>query len=434
MNTQAIRAEVHRFIADRLNAKLEKCKADESDERAALRIKHEPTAWLEDAAKRAPQIKLVTHSLKAIHPDARGTVVNLTTPLCEDEAVVGTHTLRKRTDDVVGNAAALDVFKLLKLEIDGETLLARLLRGDRYTIAALADDPDKAHALADSLLQVASNEADAASTHTLAKQMYFPVAPGEYHLLAPLFPTALAHHWFEHLRQCRERAIDASEARKADMHFEGGYQDYPGLALISLGGSKPQNISQLNSERGGKVQMLASGPPVWRDTIKPPSGDSVFDRDFPNRPQVRELTTELRDFLVSVRGLGSDAAMRSHRAALVEAICDEFMQYVATLYMLQPGWSQKAACQLSVSQRVALDPLAQHDEDDLMRATEWPQRIASDFAAWLNAATRTDKSPMGEVEEREWRLELQSRLEDLADNLQALREELADNVDKQEAA
>jgi CRISPR-associated protein Csy1 len=423
MNAQAIRAEVHRFIAERLQAKKDKLSANEIDEHAALNAKFHPPAWLDDAAKRASQIKLVTHSLKAIHPDARGTVVNLAEPFCNDPTLVGTHSLARRTHDVVGNAAALDVFKI---ELDGETLLAKLMRDDKDAVAALSDNAQEAQALAASFREVASNDGEGIASHTLAKQVYFPVAPDEYHLLAPLFPTALAHSWFEHLQKTREQTKLARDERAAGKHFEPGFRDYPGLAFMSLGGSKPQNISQLNSERGGKVTLLPSGPPQWKEVlVKPPRGESVFDRDFPNRQRVKDLTAELRDFLAAVSHLKSNFEMRDLRATLVNEICDEFMLYVASLYTLPSGWSQKPECLLPVSQRVAFDPLAEHDEDELSRAKDWPERIASAFAAWLNFAIRTDKTPMGENEEREWRLLVRPLLDELADNIEALWHELA---------
>jgi CRISPR-associated protein Csy1 len=70
---------LHEFIAARLQTKLEKLKPDEFEAHAKLSADHQPMAWLEDAARRAGQIQLASHTLKAIHPDARGSVVNLRT-------------------------------------------------------------------------------------------------------------------------------------------------------------------------------------------------------------------------------------------------------------------------------------------------------------------------------------------------------------------
>src|SRR5690606_29857228 len=46
------------------------------------------------------------------------------------------------------------------------------------------------------------------------------------------------------------------------------YRNYQNLSVRKLGGTKPQNISQLNSERGGVNYLLSSSPPVWKNAAK----------------------------------------------------------------------------------------------------------------------------------------------------------------------
>ena len=119
----ALRAVIADFLKKRLDDKLEKIKDDDEAapaRRAELQQAFIPATWLEDAARRVGQIQAVTHSLKPIHPDAKGT--NLYTPPQALAAlpVVGSHCLGDDfAGDVVGNAAALDVYKFLKLEHQG---------------------------------------------------------------------------------------------------------------------------------------------------------------------------------------------------------------------------------------------------------------------------------------------------------------------------
>lgn len=73
----------------------------------------------------------MTHTLKAIHPDAKGTNLYCLPNSLPQHALVGSHCLDDDfAGDVVGNAAALDVYKLLKLEHDGQTPLDLLLAAD----------------------------------------------------------------------------------------------------------------------------------------------------------------------------------------------------------------------------------------------------------------------------------------------------------------
>lgn len=140
----AFRDAIEHFLKGRLDAKLDKLPPDDP-KRAELIAQHACETWLEDAARRVAQIQIVTHTLKPIHPDARGTNLFRAPEDLPPHLEVGSHLLGQDfSSDVVGNAAALDVFKLLKLPVDGRPLLAWMQDGDRDLIAALSDDTDKA--------------------------------------------------------------------------------------------------------------------------------------------------------------------------------------------------------------------------------------------------------------------------------------------------
>ena len=69
---QELRQFIESFIQERLQGKLDKLHPDEDDKRQTLLATHRREAWLADAARRVGQLQLVTHTLKPIHPDARG--------------------------------------------------------------------------------------------------------------------------------------------------------------------------------------------------------------------------------------------------------------------------------------------------------------------------------------------------------------------------
>ena len=66
------RATILRFLQERRDGKLEQLAADDP-QRQSLMAQFEFATWIDDAARRVGQIQAVTHSLKATHPDARGT-------------------------------------------------------------------------------------------------------------------------------------------------------------------------------------------------------------------------------------------------------------------------------------------------------------------------------------------------------------------------
>ena len=82
--------------------------------------------WLDGAAQRACQISMVTHAAKFTHSSAKGSNI-LAADLGQDRRYLDTASLPSPVLDAVGNAAALDVARLLQLTDDnGLSLLEHL--------------------------------------------------------------------------------------------------------------------------------------------------------------------------------------------------------------------------------------------------------------------------------------------------------------------
>ncbi len=246
----SFKAAVHAFIRERLQAKLEKL-GDDDPKRQELLTQHEPAVWLEDAARRVQQIQAVTHSLKPIHPEARGTNLYVEPSQLPALAELGSHALGADfVGDVVGNAAALDVYKFLKLQAGGQSLLAALVAEDPAALLALHDEPAQAKVLRDAFVSLTAVRAGGPSSHGRAKQLYWltgedAVDDVQYELLAPLYATSLAHAVYGEVQEHRfgEANKVARIARRERQPHDGVFHDYPGLAAQKMGGTKPQNIS-----------------------------------------------------------------------------------------------------------------------------------------------------------------------------------------------
>jgi CRISPR-associated protein Csy1 len=433
------REAIHVFLLERLNTKLEKLKAEEDGKRQEVIAQHQPTAWLEDAARRVQQIQAVSHSLKPIHPDARGTNLYVEPSTLPPLAEVGSHALGKRfVGDVVGNAAALDVYKLLKLEVNGLSLLTALLEQDADALAALHTDPAQAQTLRDAFVSLTQPRAEGASSHTLAKQLYWLTGSSacddaDYTLLAPLYATSLAHAVHAQVQEDRfgEANKTARQARRERKTHGGVFHDYPGLAVQNMGGTKPQNISQLNSERRGVNYLLSSLPPQWQASAVrlPVHAKSVFDRMFIARPEVRSTVRALRVFLESAREINQ--ATRQRREELLDTLVDELVSLAAELQqVLPPGWSRNDERfeDLHRSEQLWLDPLRAEQPDEAAFAREWlqmdwPAAVGQRFANWLNAQLR-GKLPVGDAEARAWQKELLTYEDSFQQQLRALRDRL----------
>ena len=405
-----LRAVITTLLTERRDGKLKNLQPSDPN-RADLQQQFDLSTWIDDAARRVGQIQAVTHSLKPIHPDAKGTNLYSPPPTLPSHSAVGSHALGiSFAGDVVGNAAALDVYKFLKLPHGGQTLLALMLNKDTDLAAALSDDPAKSEAWMVTFAGITQPRGKAAS-HSRAKQLYWMVGDdalrdADYHLLAPLYASSLAHRVFETINDDRfgDAAKEARQAKRAGEFSDQPVHEYPQLAVQKLGGTKPQNISQLNSERGGTNYLLASMPPSWqsRDVAPLLRTDSLFHR-FGQRPEVKALLKALMGFLKSAPRANLET--REHRDALVEGLLDELILFAAAMRELPPGWSQQADCELSPAEKHWLDPdgleAAVH-EAGLPLPTDSPDELSKAFARWLNQQLR-DPLPMGDHEYQHWR-------------------------------
>jgi len=71
-----LRVVIQDFLQERLQPKLDKLKEGEDEKRQKLLEAHQLQTWIADAAHRVGQIQQVTHALKYIHPEAKGTNIN----------------------------------------------------------------------------------------------------------------------------------------------------------------------------------------------------------------------------------------------------------------------------------------------------------------------------------------------------------------------
>ena len=130
-----------------MQAKLDKLKPDDP-QRDEVIASFAHDVWLASAAKRVEQIQAVTHSPQT-HPPLtrRGTNLYVEPPHPAPIGRVGQPRIGERLcGRCSGNAAALDAYKMLKLEVNGAALLTALLAQDADTLAALHTDPAQAGA------------------------------------------------------------------------------------------------------------------------------------------------------------------------------------------------------------------------------------------------------------------------------------------------
>lgn len=443
MSESSLTKKIRDYIQSRADARMEKFDKDSEKERqlvaddpaalaekemelAAKRAEEEarfrPSVWLTDAANRAKQISMVTHALKYTHTDAKGTSVLATVTETEsNHPYVTTASLASPATDVVGNAAALDVAALLLLKgDDGETLVSQIAQDDTSALRPFAEnDAQLAEWLSGFKAALADREL---SSHKLAKQTYFPVEE-DYHLISPLFASSLAQSLYERIAESRfsEAVKAARKARREGKYSETIIVDYPNTAVQSFGGTKPQNVSQLNTSRRGKSILLRSSPPVWATRDLPPMNtENAFWRNYARRSKVWQTARKLGVFLVNVSEK-NNKHIRRHRENLVETLMEELLNYAGEIQSLRDhaGWSANSA--LPRAEQLWLDPLR---DDQLFQeereAGDWQAEVAHRFGAWLNHQLRKKKLDVKDTEHREWSSVFERKLSLFKENLEVM--------------
>ncbi|EMO5716108.1 type I-F CRISPR-associated protein Csy1 [Enterobacter bugandensis] len=427
MSVEALSVFIAEYIAGRRQTKLEafdKEAAKRSDtdsatlaaERRELELRYEPRAWLTDAAKRAGQINLVTHAAKFTHGDSKSS--SIYSEAVALEGYLSTAALSGLEPDAVGNAAALDVAKLLQTRVEGgDSLLASLKRGDRAALAAFTDDANQLDEWIAGFSRALTPGEPA--SHKLAKQGYFPVGEN-YHLLSPLFATSLVHAMHQKMIAFRfgDDVKAIWKARREKTWHPTPLTLFPHSAEIHFGGTKPQNISYLNSVRGGRSWLLSCQPPQWKKADKPPTTlRSIFTSggQFDRRAN---STVQLLVSLLARTGDYTNVRIREARDEYIDALID--LLFVVASELQRDTWQNwTLSCERLVThQQLWLDPWRtktdeafrlERDKDD------WQVSVATDFALWLNARLSKVLKDLGYVEQREWqtRERLRSNLREM---------------------
>lgn len=369
------------FLTERKELWLKKKIKSNTSEDEARQFQQEATdafalsSWLPDAAKRARQLSLVSHPAKFTHPGAK------TSSLIADATRQADGFLRTGNVevelDVFGNAAAMDVYKFLMLKLGDEKTILQHLEEDSETIQSqLTMNAATLEELKTGLLAIKQNDNAHAVTSGRVKQVYFPV-DDDYHLLSVLTPSSMMFKLRDRINEIRfsEDAKAAREAKRGNKSYDDYHELYD-LTAIGFGGTKPQNISVLNSQNGGVAYLLSSMPPKLDPRRTNPPRDNFFGKYLnPNRyaDEFEKLQTELtRDW--------NNIHIRNKIKWQIKQIFFLLIDRSWEVRYLPAGWSDSSHYQaLPHSQKIWLDQQYQEQreqdqawlEDVKLSATRW---------------------------------------------------------------
>ncbi|EPH6330244.1 type I-F CRISPR-associated protein Csy1 [Vibrio cholerae] len=338
--------------------------------------------WLPDAAKRAGQIAVASHPCTFSHPSARknkngyvSSIIAKNTPRIDGFLRSGNVSVEP---DALGNAAALDVYKFLSLEMSDQRSLLVHIEQESELARQLLDIPScEYQALRDGFLKMVDSDQASVSSSKI-KQVYFPIADGEYHLLSLLTHSGHLFELRKRLDALRfgDAVKEARECKKTNHFHPAGYQEIFGLTTIGFGGTKPQNISVLNNQNAGKAHLLASMPPELtpRD-IRLPRTD-FFTESF-TAWQAKEVLDALhRLFQTDYNNIN----LRDGRDYRIQQYVDLVIEKMWQVRLFLEAYSGELSSTLPVEQKIWLYPEfaeQRHQED------EWLDKIIRHIARGL---------------------------------------------------
>lgn len=366
----------------------------------SFKEKYTPHKWLTENAGNAGNVNFATHVIKLTHSKI-DTPSLLDSIDKKDDACLTTSTLRTKEIDgaVKGNQFA-PIFQFLELELEGMKLSEQLLTNDRIFERFLPFGEG------DESTEVMLKEwtkgfrkalgSGTPATHSLAKQVYFPVVDNpnhnnksNHHLLCNVVSSSLAHAVYENVFDENQKPVKS--AREKGKFSPEKLNSFSQRSALSVTASNHSNASQLNAKRGGKLHLFSTQPPIWQTQLKPPIyRKSLFD-DFYNSSIKTELDY-LRDFLLRFKQLDlsiKDPRRMRHLERWVNNLIDEFLFYVTTIQSLQPGWSIQDGVRLKKKHQYLLDPYRMDEAfQSAKQGSDWQAVIRADFALWLNRRLR----------------------------------------------
>jgi CRISPR-associated protein Csy1 len=345
------------------------------------------TNWLPDAAKRAGQISVASHPCTFSHPSARKNKNGYVSSIIAKNKPQADGFLRSGNvivePDALGNAAALDVYKFLSLVMaDQRTLLTHIEQETELAKQLLTSPSCDYQSLRDGFLKMIDVDQESISSSKI-KQVYFPVADNEYHLLSLLTHSG---HLFE-LRQrldalrFGDEVKQARECRKLNQFHANGYREIYGLTTIGFGGTKPQNISVLNNQNAGKAHLLPSTPPDLkpRDLRLPKTN---FFKESLNPYLFKEILSALHRILTTSyeESIIPNRNIRTAKDNRIQEYVDLVIEKMWQLRLFLIEYQGELPSELPIEQKIWLFP---EFEQQRKQEDEWLNKITRDIARSL---------------------------------------------------
>ena len=382
--------------------------------------------WVPNAALvLAKQLYFGTHISRGIHSSSKGDNVNFQSAPTLPPELVGSQLIPKLELDANGNAAALPFAAFFNIIVDAEkgvTLKELLLTDDPRLEGCFANDPELSNQYKVCFQNALKGDLTKPSSDERNKQILWVNHPDpqedNYTCLVPLYPSSLTNHFYYKINQLRysdtNKQALSNRYKKDTEQFS--YTTLQGTGVTVLGGTKPQNVSQLTSNQGGRNYLLPSLPPIFksREQIRlTEKQKTIF-----NRRLAYVCSDGLNMLYEVVRAEKNIYPERDKRKFALELIAQTVLMQAERIQKTHPaGWSKDYL--LNEYQKYWLDPnRAELDGEEIFRQQaeqdNWSAKIIHQFASWVNECLKREfksiQEDFAKPEYNQWRRDMEKAI------------------------
>lgn len=362
--------------AEWLDKKVNKGKLSEANER------YGQLNWLKKAIKNA-RYAIATHTSTFTHSDAKSTPILFKKERVDNGYLVSNNIVTEQFFDVFGNAATDTIVKetYLFLETklsDGNTIGWHFENETEYAKVFLSTFSQDSENVKSSFRKIFVN-LEPVRTTGLLKQVYFPVKENNYHLLSILSSSIAITEIVKRIDAIKFSEItkEAKESRRKSEYHETGFSELYDITQIGLGGSKPQNISVLNSQNAGRSYLLSSVPPTLeKRSIRLPKTD--FFAQCLYRNNFQESYIHLHKLMqLDINNINVRTAIRN----IIQFLIDQVLLAAFRIRQYEAGWSNADYyAGLPLIQRIWLDEI---NIDKRVENDDWRDELSKEIARWI---------------------------------------------------
>lgn len=361
--------------------------------------------WIIDKAKKADQLKLITHNGKYTHTGVKKNVGYLVReiPRADDGYLrTGNCEFIQRGNlnqmDCFGNAAALPVYGFISLILeDGRSVIDHVEEQSTYLKDSLGLEDSLYQAVCEEFLKIFPEEKEV-HTSKLVKQVYFPIKDDSYHLLSILTPSSIVSELKDRLDSMWRFSTERKEGKEARRKgvFHNGYADFYDITEVRYGGTKAQNVGILNSMHSGTSYLLPSLPPsIEERSVRLPRYD-FFKNSLP-----RYYFEPLYHSLYKIFSTSYNSKiLRDSRDALYDEILNRVVGFSWRIRGETSGWSDRVQySHLPMHQKIWLDDAY---KEERFQSNAWITPIVEEISRWMILYTprgrNRKENPLGEDE------------------------------------